>query len=202
MLEVITGNWWTLVLRGALAILFGVVAFVWPEITLTALVLLFGAYAFVDGLFAIIGAVRGARTGTRWVALLVQGVVGVVAGVWTLFWPNITGLILVYLIAGWAIVTGILALVTAVRLRKEIEGEWLMALAGVAGIIFGVIAALIPSAGAVAIVWMIGTYALILGGLLVALGLRLRSTHEQLDVLRQGGKTASGQSDSAGARAA
>jgi uncharacterized membrane protein HdeD (DUF308 family) len=172
---VLARNWWSLVLRGVLALILGFVAFAWPGITLGALVLLFGAYALVDGIMAVIGAWRASRAHERWGALVLEGIVGIAAAVVTVLWPAITALALVYLIATWAIVTGVLELTAAVRLRKVISGEWLMALSGIASILFGILAIIVPLAGAVGIAFMFGFYQVFFGVLLISLGFRLRS---------------------------
>jgi uncharacterized membrane protein HdeD (DUF308 family) len=172
--EALSRNWWLFLLRGLAGILFGIITFIAPAISLAALVLLFGAYAFADGVLAIVAAVRR-RGEARWGMLLLEGVAGIAVGVMTLFLPGITALTLLYLIAAWAIVTGVLELVAAVRLRKEIKGEWVLALGGIASIAFGVLVALLPGAGALAIVIWIGAYALVFGVLLVVLSFRLRS---------------------------
>ena len=172
--EALSRNWWLFLLRGLAGILFGIITFIAPAISLAALVLLFGAYAFADGVLSIVAAVRR-RGETRWGMLLLEGVAGIAVGVLTLLLPGITALTLLYLIAAWAIVTGVLELVAAVRLRKEIKGEWLLALGGIASIAFGVLVALLPGAGALAIVIWIGAYALVFGVLLVVLSFRLRS---------------------------
>ena len=126
-------------MRGLAAIVFGVLAFVWPDITLFALVLLFGAYMLVDGIFAIVAAVRAAGREARWWLLLIEGVLGVLAGLVAAFWPGLTALALLYFIAAWAIVSGILEIVGAIRLRQEIEGEWALILGGVLSVIFGML---------------------------------------------------------------
>jgi uncharacterized membrane protein HdeD (DUF308 family) len=172
--EALSRNWWLFLLRGLAGILFGIITFIAPAISLAALVLLFGAYAFADGVLSIVAAVRR-RGEARWGMLLLEGVAGIAVGVMTLFLPGITALTLLYLIAAWAIVTGVLELVAAVRLRKEIKGEWILALGGIASIAFGVLVALLPGAGALAIVIWIGAYALVFGVLLVVLSFRLRS---------------------------
>jgi len=129
MIPELTTNWWAVVLRGVLAILFGLLAWLTPGITLAALVLLFGAFAFTDGVFAIVSAIR--RQGERpWWSLVIEGMAGIAAGLVTLFWPGITALALLFVIAAWAIVTGGLEIAAAIRLRKQITGEWLLALAG------------------------------------------------------------------------
>jgi uncharacterized membrane protein HdeD (DUF308 family) len=174
MLLVFARNWWALAVRGALAILFGIITWIWPGLSLTALVLLFAAFAFADGVLAILAGVRGFRHDERWWAFLLEGVLGVAFAVATAFWPVITALALLMLIAAWALVTGVLEIVAAVRLRREIRGEWLLGLAGAASIAFGVLLVLRPGAGALALLWLIGAYAIVFGLLLVALGFRLR----------------------------
>jgi uncharacterized membrane protein HdeD (DUF308 family) len=168
-------NWWSMLLRGCLAILFGVVTFVWPGISLAFLVLLFGAYTLVDGLIAIFGAVSG-RTGAapRW-ATLFRGLLGVGVGLVTLFMPGITALALVGLFAAWAFLAGILEVVAALRLRKSIQGEWLLALSGLLSIGLGFILAYRPVAGALAIVLWVGAYALVVGVTEILLAFRLRA---------------------------
>lgn len=167
--------WWSFVLRGVLAIIFGVFAFLLPDLTLAALVLLFGAYAIVDGGFAIWAVIVGeVPRGDRWWSLLIEGMLGIVAGLIALLLPAITAIALVYLIAGWAIVTGALEVVAAIRLRREIPGEWLLALSGVLSVVFGAVIAIFPGAGALAVVWLIASYAVVFGIVLIALGMRLR----------------------------
>jgi uncharacterized membrane protein HdeD (DUF308 family) len=134
----------------------------------------FGAYTFVDGVFAIVSATRG--QGDRpWWALVIKGVAGIAVGVIAIFWPGITALSLVLVIAAWAIASGIFEVATAIRLRKEITGEWLLALAGIGSIVFGLFLAIAPGAGALALLWIIASYAILFGALFIALGLRLRS---------------------------
>ena len=168
-------NWWSLVIRGIVAILVGVITFVWPGITLGALILLFGAYALLDGIFAIIGAWKAARAHERWGALVFEGIAGIGASAVTVVLPGITALVLVYVIAAWAVVTGSLEIMAAMRLRKYISGEWLLILSGVASILFGILAIVIPLVGALAIALGFGIYAIVFGALLVSLGFRLRS---------------------------
>jgi uncharacterized membrane protein HdeD (DUF308 family) len=173
--DMLSRNWWLVALRGVAGILFGLCTLVAPGISLAALVLLYGAYAFTDGLLAIVSAVRRRGAGNRWGLLLVEGLVGIAAGVLTVIWPGITALALLYLIAAWALVTGVLAIAAAIRLRKIISDEWLLALSGVASVAFAVVLMLFPAAGALAVVLWIGAYAFVFGALLIALGLRLRS---------------------------
>jgi len=172
---VLARNWWALVLRGFFDVLFGIAAFVWPGITLAVLVLLYGAFALVDGSFAIAAVLVGRTRGMPSWALLVEGLAGIAVGAITFFWPGITQLALLFLIAAWAVVTGVFEIVAAVRLRKEIRGEWLLALSGVLSVAVGVALVVNPGAGLLAISWMIGTYAIIFGVLFIVLGFRLRS---------------------------
>jgi uncharacterized membrane protein HdeD (DUF308 family) len=176
VLPVLARNWWALVLRGLAAILFGVLAFAWPGITLFVLVLFFGAYMLVDGIFAIVAAVRAAGEEDRWWLLLIEGILGVLAGLVAFFWPGLTALALLYFIAAWAIVTGIMEIVAAVRLRQEIEGEWALGLSGLLSVIFGVLLVVLPApAGLLSLVWLIGAYAVATGVLLLILAFRVRS---------------------------
>src|SRR5215218_5335869 len=176
VLPVLSRNWWVLALRGLAAIVFGVLAFVWPDITLFALVLLFGAYMLVDGIVAIVAAVRAAGREARWWLLLIEGVLGVLAGLVAAFWPGLTALALLYFVAAWAIVTGIFEIVGAIRLRREIEGEWALILGGALSVLFGVLLVAVgPGVGLLSLVWLIGVYAVAFGVLLLILAFRVRN---------------------------
>jgi uncharacterized membrane protein HdeD (DUF308 family) len=168
-------NWWALALRGVAAIIFGLVALFWPPAAIAALVALFGAYALVDGIFNLVHAVRAGRAGERWGWLVFEGVVSLLVGIVTFFSPGVAVLALVLWVAVWSLVTGIAEIVTAIRLRKAIQGEWLLALSGIVSIAFGVLLFISPLIGAIAIAIWIGAYALVFGALLVGLSLRLRS---------------------------
>jgi len=170
----LASRWWVLVLRGAAAVIFGILTFIAPGASVFALVVLFGVYAMVNGAL-LLGVTASVPAGVpRWGWLLFESIASIVAGVLSLIWPAITALVLLYLIAAWAIATGIAQLIAAVRLRKTIQHEWLLGLIGVLSLAFGVLLALFPGAGALAVVIWIGAYALVFGALLVALGLRLR----------------------------
>src|SRR5438477_672914 len=177
---ILARNWGAIAIRGVAAILFGVLTFVVPGLTLTALVLLFGAYALVDGAFNIIAAVRRRAGDPPWWVLLLEGIVGVAAGVVTFVLPGLTAVTLVYIIAAWAIVTGVLEIVAAVRLRRQLTGEWWLLLGGVLSVVFGVVVMLAPAAGALAMVRWIGAYAIVFGALLLALAFRLRRAQAEL----------------------
>ena len=168
-------NWWVLALRGLLGVLFGLAAFVWPGLTLAALVLLYGAYALVDGVFAVFTALAYAGKTERWWVVLLQGIIGIAAGLVTFAWPSITALALIYLIAAWAIVTGVLEIAAAVRLRKEISAEWMLGLSGALSVLLGLLIMARPGAGALAFVWLLASYAIVYGVLLIALAFRLRT---------------------------
>jgi uncharacterized membrane protein HdeD (DUF308 family) len=174
MRPLLASNWWTLTIRGVVAMLFGVFTFFWPAITLTVLALVFGAYALMDGIFNIVSAIRGGRGHERWWVLVLEGIVSLGAGVITFFWPGMTVLALIYVLAVWAILTGVLEFAAAIELRKYITGEWLLALAGVASVIFGFLLFFRPFAGAIVVAWWIGAYAIVFGALMIALSLRLR----------------------------
>lgn len=173
--ETLARNWWLVLLRGIAGIIFGVLTFLWPSLSLTVLVIVFGAYAFADGFLAIISAIRWRGETERWWLILLEGLAGVAAGVITFFWPAITALALLYIIAAWALVTGALEIAAAIRLRKIITGEWLLVLSGVASIALGVLLALFPGPGALALVLWIGAFAIVSGALLIALAFKLRS---------------------------
>jgi uncharacterized membrane protein HdeD (DUF308 family) len=176
VLRTLGRNWWALALRGVAAILFGILAFAWPGITLFVLVLFFGAYMLVDGIFAIVAAVRAAGEEDRWWLLLIEGILGVLAGLVAFFWPGLTALALLYFIAAWAIVTGIMEIVAAIRLRQEIEGEWALGLSGLLSVIFGILLVVLPApAGLLSLVWLVGAYAVATGVLLLILAFRVRS---------------------------
>jgi uncharacterized membrane protein HdeD (DUF308 family) len=172
-----TKYWWVVLIRGALAVLFGVLALIWPGITLLALVVLFGAFALVDGVITLGTAIFDDRAAGRRLWLGVQGVLGIGAGIVTFVWPDVTTLVLLWLIAFWAIATGIMEVVAAIRLRREIQGEWLLGLSGVASVLFGLLLVIWPASGALALIILIGIYAITAGVLLIMLGLRLRSIH-------------------------
>jgi len=169
-----TGHWWALALRGVIAILFGLAALLRPGIALEALILLFGAYVLVDGVFSIVGLFGGTRAGTpRWL-LLLEGVVSILAGLIAFIFPGLTALALLYLIAAWAIITGGVQIGTAIRLRKEIQGEWALILGGIASVLFGLILAVLPAVGILSLVWLIGAYAVAFGVLLLITAFRVR----------------------------
>ena len=174
MLSAITRNWWLAALRGVLAVVFGVAAFVWPGLTLEVLVLLFGAYAFIDGAVVLGFGLMAAGEHERWWPLVLGGVVGIATGVLTFIYPGAMALALVYVIGAWAIVTGVLEIAAAIRLRNVITSEWLMGLSGALSIVFGVLVLARPGSGALALVYLFGFYAVLAGISQIGLGFRLR----------------------------
>jgi uncharacterized membrane protein HdeD (DUF308 family) len=174
MVSVLPLNWWVLAIRGIVGILFGLIAFALPGVTLAALTLLFGAYALVDGIVSFIAAFRAGKLHRTWWPFLLEGIAGVLAAVATVLWPGLTLLVLLYMIAAWAIVTGVFEFVAAIRLRRLIRNEWLLALAGVASILFGFVLFAAPAAGAIVLTLWVGAYAFIFGVLMLALSFRLR----------------------------
>jgi uncharacterized membrane protein HdeD (DUF308 family) len=176
MLHTLAKNWWALALRGLVAVLFGLLTFFLPGITLVTLVLLFGVYSLTDGFFNIVAFFRVAAH--HW-ALLIEGVIGIMAGILTFAWPAITAIALLYLIAFWAMFTGIFEIVAGIRLRKVITNEWLLLVMGAVSLLFGLFILIAPSAGALTIVLWIGAYALVFGIFLLALAFRLRG-HRRL----------------------
>ena len=175
-------------LRGVVAIIFGVVAFAQPVQALQALVLVFGAYALVDGIFAVIAGIAARGYFDRWWAVLLEGMVGIVIGLLTFFWPNITALVLVYFIAVWALITGIFEIVVAIQLRRVITGEWMLILGGLLSIILGILLFVFPGAGAVSLVWMIGIYAIVFGISEIIFAFRLRGLGHELESAAASGK--------------
>jgi uncharacterized membrane protein HdeD (DUF308 family) len=178
---VIAGNWKTIGLQGLIAVLFGMVTLVWPGLTIGAFVLLFGAYAIVDGVFALAAAVTNAPEARDHRAMLaIQGVISVAAGVIAFAWPGITALALLFVIAAWALLTGLVRIALAVRLRRVIENEWLLGLSGALSIAFAAVLVITPGTGALVITWLIGWFALLFGVTLLALAWRLRKLEAAL----------------------
>ena len=166
-------TWWLMALRGLAAVIFGVLAFAWPGLTLLTLVMLFGAYAIVNGVLALIQTFN-APADKRVNGLATEALISVLAGVFAFLMPGITALTLLVLIALWAIVNGIVEIVSAIRLRKVIAHEWLLVSAGVLSVVFGAVLLLRPGVGAVALVWWIGAFAIVFGGVLITLAFRMR----------------------------
>lgn len=179
LLEALSKNWWAVALRGVCAVVFGVVALVWPGVTLGAFVVLFGVFAIADGIFALAAAFSGG-SGRPWWALVLKSIVSFIAAAIAFLLPGITALALLYLIAFWALVIGLMEIIVAMRLRKQIQGEMFLVLSGAFSILFGLLLLARPGAGALALTWMIGGYAIAFGVLLIALSFRLKGLGNRL----------------------
>lgn len=184
MIEIIINKWWVFLLRGLVAILFGVLALIWPQITLLTLVVLFGAFVLLDGIFSVIAGVTSRKENYYWWTLLFTGLLEIAIGLLTLFWPNVTGIILLYLIASWAVIVGILDIILAIQIRREIKNEWMLIIDGVFSVLIGVVLFIFPAASAVALAWLIGLFAILLGIVFIILGFRLRKLAVELERLK------------------
>jgi uncharacterized membrane protein HdeD (DUF308 family) len=173
ILRTLADRWWVFLLRGVAAIIFGVLALMWPGVTLMTLVLLYGIFALVDGVFAIMGAIRGSEHTSRW-WLAIVGLLGIAAGAVTLLWPGISSLVLLWCIAIWAIATGIMQIAGAISMRHQINDEWMLIASGALSVIFGGLLLTRPGTGALALVVVISAYAIAYGIILAALAMRLR----------------------------
>jgi uncharacterized membrane protein HdeD (DUF308 family) len=174
MLDALARNWWLILLRGICALVFGILTFIWPGITLLTLIAFYGAFALIDGMLSIWAAIFGGNMAPRW-WLLIVGLLGVAAGLITLLMPGVTALVLLFFIAFWAIATGAMQIVGAIRLRKEIDNEWMLIAGGALSILFGVILLVQPGAGALGLLFVIGAYAVIYGVILIGFSLKLRA---------------------------
>jgi len=175
MLHALAQGWWLLLLRGIAAIVFGVLAFVWPGLTLVTLVLFYGAFALVDGVIALVAAFTGGAKPLPTWWLVVVGLLGIAAGIATFVMPGITAILLVLFMGVWALVHGIFEIIGAIQLRKEIDNEWMLILSGVVSVLFGIIVLIAPGAGALGLIWAIAAYSIVFGISFVALALRLRN---------------------------
>jgi len=182
MLEHVCKHWWVLLVRGLAAILFGVLTFAWPGITLLVLILFYAAHALVDGIAAMVLGfqMRKATGGAPWGAMVLVGIVSIIAGIVAFAWPGITALALLYVVAFWAIARGVFEIMAAIRLRKEIDNEWLLGLAGLASIVFGVLLIARPGAGILALLWLVGSFAIAFGILEIVLAFRLKGLRNRI----------------------
>ena len=180
LLDTLTRHWWVLLLRGIIAILFGVMAWVWPGLSIVTLVLLFGIFVFADGALGLWTAITGPKgMEHRWVMAL-WGLAGLATGVLAVFAPGLVATSVVLLIGAWAIVTGIAEIIAAIQLRKEIQGEWMLILAGVLSVAFGLLFVFRPGTGALSLVWLIGLFAVLVGILFIVLAFKVRSVHRRV----------------------
>ena len=174
-IETLKRHWWVPVIRGIAAIVFGVIAFAYPGLTVAMLVLFFGAWVLVDGVFRVVGAIGHHASDKEWGFDLIIGIVGIIIGFLTFHAPQITALALIIYIAAWALMIGATEIALAIKLRREIKGEWFLILMGLVSIAFAVMLLWNPLPGALALVWLIGSYAIVFGILGIILGFRLRS---------------------------
>jgi uncharacterized membrane protein HdeD (DUF308 family) len=173
LLPLLARNWSLILLRGICAILFGIMAFAWPGATLMVLVTLYGVYAAIDGGLAIAAAFRGGTVMPRWWLVLV-GIISLGAAIAAFAYPGMTAMLLVMFIGAWGVARGVFEIIGAIQIRKEIEGEWILILHGVVSIIFGLLLLLRPGEGALALIWLIASYAIFVGLLLVMLAFKLK----------------------------
>jgi len=181
MLKQLFRHWWLFVVRGVLAIAFGIVALIWPGPTTYVLVLLFGAFALVDGIFAAAAGITFHKYFERWWAVLLEGLAGILLGILTFFWPGITALALLFFIAAWAVITGIFEILAAIQFRRVIPGEWAMILTGLFSITFGILLFVFPAVGALGLVWLIGIYAIANGIVQIIFAFRLRGIKRDIE---------------------
>jgi uncharacterized membrane protein HdeD (DUF308 family) len=173
MLPAVSGNWGALAARGVAAVLIGLAAVAWPGLTLAVLIILYGAFAVVDGAFAIVAGLRSTGGTRRWL-LLAEGVLGLLAGLVALFWPGLTAVVVLYVFSFWAILGGLMRILGAILLRREIDNEWTMALGGVLWILLGIVLAFLPGVGLLALAWFIGVLTLAMGVTLIVQAFRVR----------------------------
>lgn len=178
LLQTMAANWWLLLLRGIAAIMFGAMALAWPGLTVYVLLIVFGAYAVFDGIMAIVVAFQRKSEDDNWWVWLAEGALSIIIGLMALFWPAATALAFVIWMAAWAVVSGLLRVIAAIRLRKEIAGEWALGLSGALLIVWGILMAMIPAAGLLSIAWLIGLFALLIGVVMIVLALRLRGMRD------------------------
>jgi uncharacterized membrane protein HdeD (DUF308 family) len=181
MLHALARRWWLLLLRGIAAILFGVLAFIWPGITLITLVFLYGAFALIDGVIALAAAFSGVAKPVPTWWLIVIGLLGIAAGIVTFLWPGMSAIVLVLFIGAWAVAHGIFEIIGAIKLRKEIDNEWTLILCGIVSVLFGAILLIAPGAGALGLIWAIAAYSIVFGILFIAFSLRLRRHRHDID---------------------
>jgi uncharacterized membrane protein HdeD (DUF308 family) len=173
--QVVLQNWWMMALRGVLAIIFGLVALFFPGIALLAFITVFAVYAIIDGIIAVVEAIRERATANRWWWVLIEGILSILAGIFAIVYPGVTALVLLYIVAAWAILTGIMEIVTAVTLREYLSREWALIIAGALSIVFGIILFVRPGLGLLSILWLVGVYSIIFGVLFIVRAFQFRS---------------------------
>lgn len=179
--NILSRTWWALLLRGVLAVVFGVYAFTHPALSLTTMTLLFGLYVLADGIGGVVTAIAGRTESENWTVLLLWSLMSVAIGLITLFAPSITTFVLLFYIAIWAITSGVLEIVAAIRVRKEIEGEWRLIAGGLISVAVGLVLLARPAVGALAFIWLIGAYAFAFGVLLIILAFKVRGLRNRIE---------------------
>ncbi|WP_134678475.1 HdeD family acid-resistance protein [Paracoccus ravus] len=174
LIRVMAANWWLLLLRGIAAIVFGIVALIWPGLTVYALLMVFGAFAIFDGVIALMTAFQRRPRDDRWWAWAVEGILSMMIGLLALFWTEETALAFIIWMAIWGVIAGVFRILAAIRLRDEIAGEWALGFSGLLLLIWGILMAMLPTAGLLSLAWLIGIFAALTGTALVILSLRLR----------------------------
>jgi uncharacterized membrane protein HdeD (DUF308 family) len=188
--KIVSRIWWSLALRGVLAILFGILAFFYTGQTLLALVYVFGVFALLNGIVAIVAAVRAGEAHLRWGLLAFSGIVGVAAGIVSFVWPGLTALAVVFLVASWAIITGVAEIAAALALPDMLPQPWLAGISGALSVVFGVLLAVWPRSGAITLTWLLGIYAIIYGAMQLYNAYRLRALQSDVQALRSAGQRA------------
>lgn len=178
MLDVLARNWWMLAVRGVVAIVFGIAVILFPSIALVTLALIWAAYAIVDGVLTIGSAIQSRASNPRWWVHLLEGIVSIAAGIGAAIFPGLTSLIFLYIIAFWAIFTGVMEIIAAIQLRKEIEGEFWLGLSGLLSIVFGVALIAFPGTGILTLLWLLAGYAIAFGVVMIILAFRLRGMQQ------------------------
>ncbi|MFD1536657.1 HdeD family acid-resistance protein [Nonomuraea guangzhouensis] len=171
-MEQIAHTWWLVLIRGILAVIFGILALIWPAITLYVLVIFFGAYAIVSGIFSLFAGFRHDVKSRAW--LIISGIIGILAGIVAFVWPGITSLALLFVIAFWAIFGGVSEIIAGIQMRKVIEDEWMLIIGGILSVIFGVLLLIWPGAGALTLVWLVGIFAILYGITMIVLSFRVK----------------------------
>ena len=174
LVDLLSENWWMVLIRGSAALIFGLLTWFYPFISILIMVMFFGVYALIDGVLGVVIAINGRRTHQDWWLMLIWGMVSILAGIMTFFVPGITWLVLITFIAIWSLVSGILQIIAAIRLRKSIRGEGWMIVAGMLSVLVGIILFVNPVQGGIALTWVIGVYAALFGVMNIALAFRLR----------------------------
>ncbi|SCB89449.1 MULTISPECIES: HdeD family acid-resistance protein [Snodgrassella] len=174
LVDLLSENWWMVLIRGGAALIFGLLTWFYPFISILIMVMFFGVYVLIDGVLGVVIAINGRRTHQDWWLMLIWGMVSILAGIMTFFVPGITWLVLITFIAIWSLVSGILQIIAAIRLRKSIRGEGWMIVAGMLSVLVGIILFVNPVQGGIALTWVIGVYAALFGVMNIALAFRLR----------------------------